>query len=209
MEKIEEARNIIDTVISDNALRVVRTVFGDPAAVMAKLDDRYISKTTASKISKTVKLVFVRYSSLKESMPRHVDKIAALVVQIHFMGTTLDETLVTGIIVASITVDELKMAWAAFKKFFGDKLKWKDVTARLIGEERSLKPDRRQSSRQATYGNKCCVICGETSHCSDMCFLDPLNKNNTLGLTRATVRNITYRGGNTVTNFFHKKYEKG
>ena len=79
VEKLEEASNIIVRALSDHALRVVRSVIYDPAAMMAKLDDRYDSKTTASKITKMVELVSVRYRSFKESMYRHVDKIAALV----------------------------------------------------------------------------------------------------------------------------------
>ena len=95
VEKLEEASNIIVRALSDHALRVVRSVIYDPAAMMAKLDDRYDSKTTASKITKMVELVSVRY------MPRHVDKIAALVEQLRSIGTTFDDPLVIGITIAS------------------------------------------------------------------------------------------------------------
>lgn len=63
-----------------------------------------------------VEIVSVRYSSLKESMPRHVDKIVALVEQLRSMDTKLDDPLAIGILVASITVDELRPALATNQK---------------------------------------------------------------------------------------------
>lgn len=195
VEKMEEASNLIVSALSDHALRVVRSVIGDPAAMMAKLDDRYDSKTTASKITKMVELVSVRYSSLKESMPRHVDKIAALVEQLRSMGTTLDEPLVIGILIASLTVDELKPASAAIKTLSDEKLQWEDVTARLIEEVKTLKSDRGQSSRQATHDERSCAICGLNNHRTGSCYLNPLNKLNKLGLTESTVRDISEHTG--------------
>lgn len=199
-EQMEEASNIIVSALSDHALRVVRSVIDDPAAMLAKLDDRYDSKTTASKITKMVELVSVRYSSLKDSMPRHVDKIAALVEQLQAMGTKLDNALVVGILIASITVDELKPASAAIKTLTDDNLKWEDVTARLIEEVKSLKVDHNQSSRQATHNQNGCAICGKSNHHTDACFLNPLNKDNKLGVNDEIVRKITDSATNGKTS---------
>lgn len=79
VEKMEEASNIIVFTRSDHVCRAVRSLIGDSAAMMAKLDDCYDSKTTASKSTVMVELIFLRYSSLKKSMARHLDRIAALV----------------------------------------------------------------------------------------------------------------------------------
>lgn len=50
-EKKEEASNIIVSAMSGQALRVVRPVIGNAEEMLEKLDDRYDSKSTASKIS--------------------------------------------------------------------------------------------------------------------------------------------------------------
>ena len=121
-------------VLHDHTLRVVRLIIGVPATIMTKLDDRYDSKTTASKITMMVELVSIRYNSMKGSIPLHVENIASLVEHRKFMCTTLDDPLVIGILVASITVDELRPASAAVKTLSDDKLKWEDVIDRLIEE---------------------------------------------------------------------------
>lgn len=125
---MEEAIKISVNALSDHSLRFFSSVIGDPAAMMSKLDDRYDSKTTSSKFSKMVELVSVRYSILKDSMLRYVNKLASLVEKLRAMGTTLDDPLAIGILIASITVDEFKPASADIETFYDEKLKREDVT---------------------------------------------------------------------------------
>lgn len=74
----------------------------------------------------------LRYSNLRSDISKHIDKMAALVELLRAMDTTLDETLVIGILVASIDVTQLQPVTAAIKTLSEDKLSWEDVSGRLI-----------------------------------------------------------------------------
>ena len=102
-----QASNIIVVALGDHALRVVRSVIGDPKQMMVKLNERYDSQTVASRISKMSELVSIRYTSLKEDIDKHIDRMAGLIENLRSMGSTFDDTLSIGILVASIDVADL------------------------------------------------------------------------------------------------------
>lgn len=77
-EQCQQASNIIVSTLGDHALRVVRAVIGSPKAMMKKLDDRFDSKTIASRISKMSELVSIRYTTLRDDIDKHIDKLAGL-----------------------------------------------------------------------------------------------------------------------------------
>lgn len=54
------AKNIIVSTLSDQALRVVRSDIGKPIDMLAKLDARYDSKSTDTRINKMSELVSAR-----------------------------------------------------------------------------------------------------------------------------------------------------
>lgn len=98
------ASNIIVSTLSDQALRVVRSDIGEPIDMLSKLDARYDSRSTATRIAMMPELVSARYISLREDMSAHVDQMAALIEQLRAMGTTFEDALAVGILVASIHV---------------------------------------------------------------------------------------------------------
>eukprot|EP00177_Eucheuma_denticulatum_P008699 GFKZ01015814.1.p1 GENE.GFKZ01015814.1~~GFKZ01015814.1.p1 ORF type:complete len:184 (+),score=23.18 GFKZ01015814.1:461-1012(+) len=156
-----------------------------------------------------VELVSVRYSSLKESMHRHVYIIAALVEQLWAMGTTLDNPLVIGISIVLITVDELKPSSAAIKTLSDEKKEWVDVTSRLIEEVRTIKCDRVQSSRQATHDNRSCSIRSKNNHRTVSCYLKTFNKYNKLAVSESAVRYIADQNGSRTGHKQYKAPKKG
>lgn len=176
---------------------------------MVNLDDHYDLKITPSKITKMVELVSVGHSSLKESVPRHVDKIAALVEQLRAMGFLLDDPLVIGISITSITVDELKTASAAIKTLSAEKLKWDDATSLLIEEVKTIKSDQAQSSRQVIHGDRSWSIFGQPNHRTGSCYLNLINNLTNLGVSESTLRDITDQNGSKTSGKPSKVPKKG
>lgn len=124
-------------------------------------------------------------------MARHVDKISALVEQRRGMGSTLDDPLITGILIASINVEELKPPTMGLETLSDEKIKWADVTARLLEEVKSLKSERNQSSRQAMHDEQSCGICCKTNHHTGSCFLNQRNRFNKVGLFESLIKTTT------------------
>lgn len=176
----QQASNIIVSALGDHALRVVRTVIGNPKEMMEKLDARYDSKTIASRISKMSELVSIRYNSIREDMDKHIDKLAGIIEQLRSMGSTFDDALAIGILVASITVSELMPATAAIKTLADKDIKWEEVSSRLIEEVKNIKSSNR--TPRANSANSTCAICGKNNHSTNRCFLNPMNPHNKLDL---------------------------
>lgn len=101
--------------LGHHALRVVRTVIGNPKQMMSKLDVRYDSKTISSRISKMSELVSVRYSTVKDDIDKHIDKMAGIIEPLRSMGSTFEDALAIEILVASITATERMPTTAAIK----------------------------------------------------------------------------------------------
>lgn len=67
----KKASNLIVAALSDRALRVMRSNIGKPYKMMQKLDDRYDSKSAATRIAKMTQLTSMRYDNLKKSIGVH------------------------------------------------------------------------------------------------------------------------------------------
>ena len=194
-EQCLQASNIIVSALGDHALRVVRSVIGDPSKMMVKLNDRYDSKTTASRISKMSELVSIRYTSLRDSIEKHIDRMAGLIETLRSMGSTFDDALAIGILVASIDVQELLPVVAAIKTLSDRDMKWESVTSRLI--EESSDASSSAVINHANTANSSCGICGKSNHSTAKCFINPLNPNNRLNLTEEGKESIRRHGENS------------
>ena len=95
------SKNIV-TALSDSALRVVRTVIGQPKGMMTKLNYRYDWKSTAPKTAKMSKMVSIRYISLREDLSGHIDRMAGLLETLKAMRNPLHDSLAIEVLVASI-----------------------------------------------------------------------------------------------------------
>lgn len=78
-DRKEQASNTIIHALGDHALRIVRVVTGAPWEMMAKLDNRYDLRTTATRISTMAELVTVMYCTVRGDMSNHIDRLAALI----------------------------------------------------------------------------------------------------------------------------------
>lgn len=182
------ASNIIVNTLSDQALRVVRGVIGNPSDMMEKLDSRYDSKTTASRIAKMSELVGTRFTNLNADMSAHVDKMAGLIEQLRSMGTTFDDSLAIGMLVASIEVSELFAVTASIKTLSADSVNWEQVSNRLIEETKTITSGSRGIIR-ASAANSSCQIC-QKKHPTEKCFLNPMNPNCKLDVSASDVSNV-------------------
>lgn len=188
-EHLRQASNIIVSTLSDQALRVVRSVIGKPEQMLAKLDSRYDSKSTASKIAKVSELVSTRYSSLREDMSVHVDRMAGLIEQLKSMGMTLDESLSIGILVASIEVQELMPVTASIKTLSESDVKWEEVSNRLIEDSNSISSGTALTAK-SNMAHDGCQICHKSNHRTEKCFLNPMSKNSKLNISDIDVSEI-------------------
>lgn len=136
--------------------------------------------TIGSRISKMSELLSIQYTSLRDEIEKHIDRMAGVMEQLRGMGTTFDDALAIGSLVASIEVQELMPTVAAIKTLSDKDIRWKAVSSRLIEEVKNLKSSGR--SNRAHSANVCCGICGKTNHTTSKCFLNPLNPNNKLNL---------------------------
>lgn len=196
----QQASNIIVATLSDQAVSIVRTVIGKPNEMMNKLNERYDSKSTASKIAKMSELVSMRYMTLKDDLSGHFDRMAGLLEQLKAMENSLDDSLYIGILVASIEVSHLLPVTAAIKTLVEKDVKLKEVTGRLL-EERTIlltddgRRDRASPAHAGPHGtSNDCAICQNTGHETKNCFLNPLNPNNKLNLPTDMTEKVLNRG---------------
>lgn len=80
-DKFESQQKQVSIIIlsapGDHALHVVATFVGFPEEMMKKLDARYDSKSTSSKISMMVEHISVRYTNPRADITKHIDRLAA------------------------------------------------------------------------------------------------------------------------------------
>lgn len=141
-EQCHQASNIILSARSDHALRGVLSVIGNKMLKMAKLNelnDRYDFKTIGRRISKMSQLFSLKYASLSDSIYKQIDKLDEIIEKLCTIGTVLDMSTVTQIIVALIDVQELNPVTAAIRTLEDQDVSLEDVSARLIDETTNLK----------------------------------------------------------------------
>ena len=197
-EHQQQASNIIIASLGDQALRIVRTIVGNPNTMMAKLDERYDSKSTASKIEKMSELVSMKYYNIKDDLSDHIDRMAGLLDQLKSMGNELADSLAIGILVASIEVHQLHAVTAAIKTLAEKDIKWEEITSRLLEERTAFLTedghrDRATPANSVRNGQgeeQSCSICGKPNHKTHQCYLNPLNPENKLGLPTGTTDKI-------------------
>lgn len=105
--------------------------------------------------------------------------MAEIAEQLKGMKTILEDSLLIGILVASVTVDDLKASTAAIKMRSDNNLKWEEVTARLIEEVKTLCAES-QLIASVKLQVKYCEICNRKGHKTDQCFFNPRNPHNRL-----------------------------
>ena len=60
----KKASNMIVAALSDKALWVVRFCIGQPYEMLIRLDERYDSKSAATRVAKMTKLINLRYDNI-------------------------------------------------------------------------------------------------------------------------------------------------
>lgn len=128
-----QAGNITVNALSDQVLRVIRSVIGNLQEMLTKLDSRYDSESTASMIA-MMSTCLHGLQEYERNIALHVDRMAGPIQQLDGIGMTLDDSLSTSILVAPSEAQELLPATASIKTLSEDKIDWKDVANRLIEE---------------------------------------------------------------------------
>lgn len=147
---MQNSINLIVTSLSDQGLRVVRSVTGTPTAMLHRVYSRYDSRSTASKISNMSDMINTRYSSHQDYISAHCDNMAGLIEQIRSMGTAFYDSLAIGILVYSIEVAELFPVIASINTLSDDKHNWEDVTKLLIEDTNSIVSNKNHAFRASS-----------------------------------------------------------
>lgn len=98
---IQATSGIIVSALSHSALRIILTVVGDPLQRLDKLDPRFDSQLSTTKISKITELVSLRNHNVKDDITNHTDLTAALLKQLKGLKTIADDEVQIGIFIAS------------------------------------------------------------------------------------------------------------
>lgn len=178
----KKASNIIIRSLSDMALRIVRADIGNPVQMLKKLDERFDSKSAASRIAKMTELISLRYDTTKRSVAKHIDQMAGTLEQLQGMNTPIPDELCIALLIASIQAPEMFPITAALKTLTDENATWEKVTARLIEEHQTLRGKHRIAER-ATPVRKHCDLCKKSGHSLDRCWLNPKNPNNRLNFS--------------------------
>lgn len=182
-DQLEQASNIIISALGDHALRVVRSIVCEPREMIAKLYERYNSKSTANRISKMVQLMSIKFVSIHDDISEHIYRLTELLEQLQSMGTMLDNTLSVGILVASIQVAELAPVTAATKTLAESDLKWESVRNRLIEKTQTLTSRTVSARESAVSSSNICGLWSRRRHQTKNCFFNSLNPKIKLKMT--------------------------
>lgn len=190
------ASNIIVSTSSHQALRVVRSDITEPLDMLKKLDTHYDSQSTALRISNMSKLGSSKNFSLRDSISTHVDKIAALIKQIRSMGTTFEDTLAVGMLVASIQVAEPAPITAFINTLSDDRITWDADTTQSIKETQSLSNITNSDARAnaASGEREPFHLCKNISHRTYNFFLNLLGGNSKIDLQDEVISDIMENG---------------
>ena len=165
-DRRKKAKAIIVTSLGNTALRVVQGVSDNPALMLAKLDERFNSKSTAAQISKMAELVSMHYTERKDDISTHIDRMAALIEKLKGMGLAMSDTMAIGILVASINVSKLSPVVAAIKTVPSADMKWDTVATRLIEDWKDLPVKKEEATFSARIK---CDFCGRNGHVEINC----------------------------------------
>lgn len=86
-------------------------------------------------------LVSIQYSTIRDDLAKHFDRMAGLIEQLGTMGTKFEGSLPIGILVASIDTSGLKTATVAINTLSDADPNSGDVSRRLIEEVKTIRTD--------------------------------------------------------------------
>lgn len=144
--------------------------------MLEKLDAGYDAKTTASVTGKMTKLVSTKYCNAGSSISKHIDRMSALVEQLHGMKADTERPLAITFLVVSIELDGLRAVTKAIKRKAEKDLTWGFMAERLVGEHRALVKKKRGELiiAAAHVDSVPCQIYDRNHHNSTTCFHNPL-----------------------------------
>lgn len=131
--------------------------------------------------------------------------MACLIRTIQSIGSTFDDTLCTGILVASIEVQDVVPAVTAIKSLSDIYLKWEKVSSRLIEDAANVNSSRHIS--RVTQASMDCSICGKQIQMTPKCFLSQLNQSSLLKLNKEVEKSVRLKDDNFALKNYEGPYE--
>lgn len=125
--------------LSDTVLSIFQVFKGDPLQMLKKLDTRYASKTSASKITKISGLITLNYTSLRSDIPNHIDQMVSTIEQLKRMDMPIQYSFAVAILVASIEVTAFCPVTTAIIPLAETDRKWYTVAKLLTEDAKGLK----------------------------------------------------------------------
>lgn len=135
----KNASNLILRSLTKRVLRIVLPCFGNPFKTVGELDERYNSRSTATKITTMSDLVLTNFTSVNEDIGLYIDKIARRIDDLANVETFLPKEVRIMLFLPSIEAPELQAVIAAIKTLADDKADWEVVLSYLLEEYRDIK----------------------------------------------------------------------
>lgn len=123
---------------TNSALSVVKSVKGEQASMLTKLDARFDLRTTPSKIFKMGELVSLCITSPRSHITKHIKYRAIIAELLEAMQASIEEYFKVKILIAFIGVDEMSPVIAAFETLTSDDVKWDNFAERLFEKWREF-----------------------------------------------------------------------
>jgi gag-polypeptide of LTR copia-type len=175
--------SLIINSLGDKPLNTIETVSKDPAAMWARLEKQYSSKSVNSKLSLITETQLKRLSH-KGDMSDHVAEFETLFAKLENAGFKIETLMQVSIFLASLdTHAEYESTIAAIRTLADDDIAWEIVTTRLREEYKQKQMQHHgqtyRSSNSATVAyvkdNKktTCSKCGQVGHAVMQCWHNP------------------------------------
>lgn len=122
------------------------------------------------------KLVSTKYCNEGSSISKHIDRMSALVEQLHGMKADTERLLAITFLVVPIELDGLRAVTKAIKRKAEKDLTWDFMAERLVGEHRALVKKKRGKLiiAAAHVDSRPCQIYDRNHHITTTCFHNPL-----------------------------------
>lgn len=134
--KIIKGRALLVMCLGPKALRTVAAEKKNPFRMYKKLEERYATRTPASRVQLQTQLHQMKYDSGK-SMSEYIDGLESIFNQLNSMDSPVDPSMQVAILLASFgTVDETPYGpvISALQTMTDERLTWEAASARLLQE---------------------------------------------------------------------------
>lgn len=158
----------------------MRSVFEAPPKTMANIDARYDSKSVATRISRMVKLILIKYSTVPEDIARNIDHLGKIMEQYEANGNKLVDWLAINILATLVQNNELATITEATKILAIVNLKREAISTRILVDMNAVKYGTENLKATTETSGSVFLFCFRFSNTLEKSFFKPKNSSDGL-----------------------------